>query len=172
MAEFARLSAGGNRIRTIGPTVRDGCFEASDRPTSCLYIRAWPDRAPLANLCARRNRRVSRPCGGRSSPEFRRQRPRRRHGPLSLLPGALRVYVARAVIVLLGAAPRPSRSRTRLPIPRTTHRTTSRTTWRDAAPPGYAPPATRDQQLGGSPAPPGNPGTHTPISPGADRAWG
>src|SRR5205823_5753731 len=80
------------------------------------------------------------------SPQSRPQRTRRRHGPLSLLPGALRVYVARAVVVLLGAAPRPSRSRTRPPIPRTTHRTTSRTTWRDAAPPGYEPPATRDQK--------------------------
>jgi hypothetical protein len=99
-------------------------------------LRARPDRAPLASLCARRNRRVSRPCGGRSSPQFRRRRPRRRHGPLSLLPGALRVYVASAVVVLLGAALPRSRSRTRSSIPRTTHRTTSRTTWRDAAPPG------------------------------------
>src|SRR5882757_3329615 len=72
--------------------------------------------------------------------------------------------VAGAVAVLLGAAPPPSGSRTRPPIPRTTHRTTSRTTWRDAAPPGYEPPATRDQQLGGRPAPPGNPGTHIPSA--------
>src|SRR6516225_2268406 len=135
-------------------------------------LRAPPDRAPLANLCARRNRPVSRPYGDRSSPQFRPQRPRRRHGPLSLLPGALRMYVASAVVVLLGAALPPSRSRTRSPIARTTHRTTSRTTWRDAAPPGYEPPATRDQQPEGRPAPPGNPGTYTPISPGADRAWG
>src|SRR6202047_2066366 len=124
-------------------------------------LRARPDRAPLASLYARRNRRVSRPYGGRSSPQFRPRRPRRRHGPLSSLPGAPRVYVAGAVAVPLGAAPPPSRSRTRPPIPRTTHRTTSRTTWRDAAPPGYEPPATRDQQLGGRPAPPGNPGTLT-----------
>src|SRR5712672_123807 len=137
-----------------------------------LPVRARPDRAPLASPCARRSRRVSRPYGGRRSPQFRPRRPRRRHGPLSSLPGAPRVYVAGAVAVLLGAAPPPSRSRTRPPIPRTTHRTTSRTTWRDVAPPGYEPPATRDQQLGGRPAPPGNPGTHTPISPGADRAWG
>src|SRR5262249_50108845 len=82
---------------------------------------------------ARRNRPVSRPYGDRSSPQFRRRRPRRRHGPLSLLPGALRVYVASAVVVLLGAALPPSRNRTRSPIARTTHRTTSRTTWRDAA---------------------------------------
>src|SRR5215510_16184648 len=135
-------------------------------------LRARPDREPLASLCAKRNRPVSRPYGDTSPPQFRRRRPRRRHGPLSLLPGALRVYVACAVVVLLGAALPPSRSRTRSPIPRTTHRTTSRTTWRDAAPLGYEPPATRDQQLGGRPAPPGNPGTHTPISPGADRAWG
>ena len=88
-------------------------------------IRARPDRAPLASLCARRNKRVSRPYGGRNSPQFRPRRLRRRHEPLSLLPGALRVYVASAVVVLLGAAPPPSRSRTRPPIPRTMHRTYS-----------------------------------------------
>src|SRR6267143_4535718 len=90
-------------------------------------LRARPDRAPLASLYARRNRRVSRPYGGKSSPQFRPRRPRRRHGPLSSLPAAPRVYVAGAVAVLLGAAPPPSGSRTRPPIPRTTHRTTSRT---------------------------------------------
>src|ERR1700751_4572210 len=93
-------------------------------------------------------------------------------GRFHFLPAALGLYAASAVVVLWGPPLPPPRSRPRPPIPRTTHRTTSRTTWRGAAPPGYEPPATRDQQLGDRPAPPGNPGTHTPISPGADRAWG
>src|SRR6267143_1333453 len=131
-------------------------------------LRARPDRAPLASLYARRNRRVSRPYGGKSSPQFRPRRPRRRHGPLSSLPGAPRVYVAGAVAVRLGVAPPPSRSRTRPPIPRTTHRTP----WLGGSPRGYETPATWHQQFGGRPAPPGNSGTHTPISPAAVRAWG
>jgi hypothetical protein len=100
----------------IEPIAAAGITAASFDPNRvALRTRngARPDRAPLASLCARRNRRVSRPYGGRSSPQFRPRRPRCRHAPLSLLPGALRVYVASAVVVLLGAAPPPSRSRTR-----------------------------------------------------------
>ncbi len=66
-------SAGGRAWRD--EYLRRAAQKLPARPGSALetqeLIRARPDRAPLASLCARRNRPVSRPYGDRSSPQFR-----------------------------------------------------------------------------------------------------